>query len=190
MRYTALASLLLTLASCACATPVPEGGYFRLQVVDGATRRGIPLVELETVNNILYVTDSAGVAAVHEPGLMGKPVYFHVRSHGYQYEKDGFGYRGFRAVLAPGGSLTVAMQRVNIAERLYRVTGAGIYRDSVLLGDKVPIAQPLLNGGVLGQDSVLNATYKGRLYWFWGDTNRAGYPLGNFAVSGAVSELP
>ncbi|MHC4092053.1 MAG: hypothetical protein ACYSVY_17590 [Planctomycetota bacterium] len=189
MRATAFAALLAILVGC--VTPAPGIRYFRLRVVDAATGRGIPLVELETVNNILYVTDSAGVAAVHEPGLMGQRVYFHVRSHGYEFKKDGFGNRGFRTVLAPGGSITVQMKRLNVAERLYRVTGQGIYRDSMLLGEAdVPVTRPLLNGGVLGQDSVVNAIYNGKLYWFWGDTNRASYPLGNFAVSGAVSDLP
>ncbi|HQH73793.1 MAG TPA: hypothetical protein PK360_17085, partial [bacterium] len=60
-----------------------------------------------------------------------------------------------------------------LAERLYRITGAGIYRDSVLTSAPVPLREPVLNGGVLGQDSVLPALYHGRIYWFWGDTNRA-----------------
>ena len=82
------------------------------------------------------------------------------------------------------------MTRTNVAERLYRITGEGIYRDSVILGDRPPTAQPLLAGGVLGQDSVQNLVYQGRLWWFWGDTNRAAYPLGNFAMSAATSDLP
>lgn len=183
------AILWVTAAASGWSQSRPED-HFRIHVVDGATGRGIPLVELETVNQVLYVTDSAGMAAIHEPGLMDRRVFFHVRSHGYEFVKDGFGFRGIRPKLEPGGSIRVEMKRVNIAERLFRVTGQGIYRDSVLLGDKVPIAEPLLNGGVFGQDSVVNALYKGRLYWFWGDTNRASYPLGNFSVSGAVSELP
>jgi hypothetical protein len=36
----------------------------------------------------------------------------------------------------------------------------------------------------------LNAVHRKKIYWFWGDTNRPGYPLGNFQVPGAVSELP
>ncbi len=163
---------------------------FYIRVVDEETGRGIPLVELETVNNVVYVTDSAGLSAIWEPGLMGKQIYFHVRSHGYEFPEDGFGYRGIRAVLVPGDSIRVEMRRLNVAERLYRVTGQGIYRDSAIRGDPVPIVEPLLNGSVFGQDSVVNAIYRGQLYWFWGDTNRASYPLGNFAVAGAVSKLP
>ncbi len=79
---------------------------------------------------------------------------------------------------------------MNIAERLYRITGQGIYRDSVLAGLPVPLKNPDLNGQVMGQDSVQTCWYKDRLYWFWGDTNCPFYPLGNFATSGAVSQLP
>jgi hypothetical protein len=136
------------------------------------------------------ITDSAGVIAFDEPGLMNEDVFFTVKSHGYTFPKDGFGFAGTRLSVTPGGSATLRIDRVNIAERLYRITGAGIYRDSVILGDRVPIRMPLLNGRVLGQDSVQTALYRGKVYWFWGDTNRAAYPLGNFAMSGAVSELP
>lgn len=164
--------------------------HFKITVVDAQTGRGVPLVELRTVSNIRYVTDSRGVAAFHEPGLMDQEVFFFVRSHGYEFPTDGFGNRGVRLRVRPGGSATVKIQRVNIAERLYRVTGEGIYRDSVLVGDKVPVKEPLLNGKVVGQDSVMAIPYRGQLYWFWGDTNRPSYPLGNFAMSGATSELP
>ncbi len=63
-------------------------------VDDPKTSRGIPLVELETVNHLRYITDSAGRVAFFEPGLMAQPVYFFVRSHGYEHPKDGFGYAG------------------------------------------------------------------------------------------------
>jgi len=183
-----LASLLCALALlAACATP-PR--YFRAQIVDEATGRGIPLVELVTVDDVLYVTDSGGIAAIEYPELNGQFVYFQASSHGYEATKDELGFDGFSAKLEPGGTKTVSMKRINVAERLYRVTGEGIYHDSVLLGEPVPLQKPLLNGGVMGQDSVNTALYHGKLYWFWGDTKRAASPLGNFAVSGAVSDLP
>jgi hypothetical protein len=89
-----------------------------------------------------------------------------------------------------GGSATLRIERINIAERLYRMTGAGIYRDSLLTGHPVPIREPVLNGQVLGSDSVLTAVFQGKIHWFWGDTNRPGYPLGNFHVPGATSRPP
>jgi len=165
-------------------------GYFQITVVDGQTGRGVPLVELSTVNNIRYVTDSNGVVALHEPGLMAHTVFFHVESHGYEFPKDGFGFRGKALRVTPGGSTRLEIERKNIAERLYRVTGGGIYRDTVLVGGDPPIEQPLLDGRVLGSDSVVNALFRGKIYWFWGDTNRPGYPLGNFHVPGATSLLP
>lgn len=164
--------------------------YFAISVVDDQTGRGVPLVELETTNNQIFITDSAGLIAFNEPGLMDREVYFHVRSHGYEYPKDGFGFRGVRLTPRVGQTATVKIRRVNVAERLYRQTGQGIYRDSVLLGRKPPTANPVINGLVMGQDSVATIVYRGKIFWFWGDTGRTSYPLGNFSMSGATSELP
>jgi hypothetical protein len=170
--------------------PLRQDKYFKITVVDDQTGRGVPLVELRTVNELRYYTDSNGVVAFLEPGLMDQKVFFYVQSHGYEYPKDGFGFRGKALEVKEGGEAKLRIKRLNIAERLYRVTGGGIYADSVLVGQKVPLRKPILNGDVLGSDSVLNAIYHGKLHWFWGDTNRASYPLGNFQTSGAVSELP
>jgi len=167
-----------------------QNQYFKIQVVDAETGRGIPLVELETTNLIRLVTDSNGIVAFYEAGLTGQKVYFHIKSHGYAYPKDGFGNRGKAFEITPGGSATVKMKRLNIAERLYRVTGQGIYRDSLMTGQKVPLKKPVENGLVMGQDSVQTCFYRDRLYWFWGDTARPSYPLGHFATAGAVSLLP
>jgi len=147
-------------------------------------------VELATVNNISYWTDSGGLVAFHEPGLMDREVFFHIRSDGYEYPKDGFGFRGVKLRPIAGGHATIKLKRLNVAERLYRVTGAGVYRDTVLLGGRPPTKEPLLNAQVTGQDTVIATPYRGKIYWFWGDTDRASYPLGNFGASGAISELP
>ena len=163
---------------------------FTIAVVDEQTGRGVPLVELETVNDVCWWTDSNGIVAFDEPGLMDQEVYFHVRSHGYEYPKDMFGNRGVKLMPKHGGSATIKIKRLNIAERLYRITGGGIYRDSLLVGRPVPTKHPLLNGQVMGQDTVIAASYHGKIYWFWGDTDRVDYPLGNFGASGATSELP
>jgi len=89
-----------------------------------------------------------------------------------------------------GKTARIKIRRKNIAERLYRITGEGIYRDSVMVGRKVPIRKPLLNAQVLGQDSVQTAVYHGRMFWMWGDTSRISYPLGNFNMTGATTPLP
>jgi hypothetical protein len=163
---------------------------FSIRVVDAATDRGVPLVVLKTTNEQVFVTDSAGYVAIDVPDLLGRKVYFHVSSHGYEYPKDGFGYRGKALDVQPGGEATLKINRLNIAERLYRVTGGGIYADSVQLGLDVPIAEPLASGGVMGQDSVQTAVLNDRIYWFWGDTNQLAYPLGQFGTSTATSPLP
>ena len=181
-----VACLVLAAASAAAR----DDAQFLIRVIDEETRRGVPLVELTTVGDVRYYTDSNGIVAFHEPGLMNQKVFFHVKSHGYEFRKDGFGYRGRALEVVPGGSATLGIKRLNIAERLYRVTGGGIYRDSVLVGEPVPIKQPTLNGKVVGSDSVVSAVYRGKIHWFWGDTNRPRYPLGNFDVSGATSVLP
>lgn len=184
MPFTALACIVLLAAAPAAPRP------FAITVVDEQTDRGVPLVELRTVHGVRLVTDSNGIAAFAEPGLMDREVYFHVFSHGYEFPKDGFGFRGKALKVAPGGAATLKVRRLNVAERLYRVTGGGIYADSLQAGVKVPLKEPALNAQVVGSDSVMGAVYNGKLFWFWGDTNRVSYPLGNFDVPGATSELP
>ncbi|MBU6398924.1 MAG: hypothetical protein KGS61_01270 [Verrucomicrobia bacterium] len=178
--------LLMAVAGPARATKP----WFGIKVIDDQSGRGVPLVRLETVNHIRYYTDSAGWVAFHEPGLMNQSVFFFVSSDGYEFPKDGFGYAGQILVTKPGGSATLKLKRLNIAERLYRVTGEGIYRDSILLGERPPIRDPLLNAQVVGQDTVMAVLYRGEIFWFWGDTSRPRYPLGHFHTAGATSELP
>src|SRR3954454_16651898 len=111
-------SVLATLAPW-LFNPAPPEPAFKITVVDEQTGRGVPLVELRTVNEIRLVTDSNGVVAFSEPGLMDQAVFFHVRSHGYEFPRDGFGYRGKALKVAPGGSARLKIKRINIAERLY-----------------------------------------------------------------------
>lgn len=195
LKVFALVFTLLTMTAMAQnappAGPTGPASYFRIEAIDAATGRGIPLVKFTTLNGIAHWTDSAGLIAFHEPGLMGRELWFDIESHGYEAPADGFGYRGVRLTPEPGGRATVKLNRTMIAQRLYRLTGAGIYRDSILLGERPPIREPLLNAGVLGQDSTLVTTYQGKIFWIWGDTTRARYPLAaNFKVTGAVSALP
>ena len=173
-----------------CAVRAEPGPYFAIQVVDEATGRGVPMVELQTTSGARCYTDSNGLIAFYEPGLMNKKVWFGVSSHGYEFPPDGLGIRGVTLETKPGGSAQLKIKRLDIAERLYRITGQGIYRDTVLLGRKPPIAEPLLNAEVTGQDGILNAIYRGRLYWFYGDTSKLSYALGNFSMTGATTELP
>jgi hypothetical protein len=55
--------------------------------------RGVPMVNLTTTNMVNYYTDSNGVIAFYEPGLMNTTVYFEVSSDGYEFESDPYGFR-------------------------------------------------------------------------------------------------
>jgi hypothetical protein len=177
-----------------CAPAVLAQDIHVMQVVDSATGRGVPCVQLETVNHIRLLTDSNGIAVFDEPGLMNTKVFFTITSDGYEYPKDGFGYAGVAIDTTPNAKTVIKIRRINIAERLYRITGQGIYDQTVragkLAGVSTPISHPVLDGGVLGQDTVETIIYHGKIFWFWGDTNVAKYPLGNFRTTGATSELP
>jgi hypothetical protein len=76
-------------------TPKPLA-YAEIRVVDAESGRGVPLVELVTVNHVRFVTDNAGRVAFQELGLMDREVFFIVRSHGYEIKRDGFGFPGLR----------------------------------------------------------------------------------------------
>jgi hypothetical protein len=165
------------------AGPLPASEYFTIQVIDAETGRGVPLVELLPQNGLTLVTDSNGIVAFDQPELMDENVFFGFRSYGYS---DWF------QTLHPtaGESIQIAVDRNNRAQRMYRVTGTGIYRDSVQVGANVAIAEPLLNANVRGQDSVQATVYRDQIYWFWGDTLYESGGLGNFRTSGARSLLP
>lgn len=180
----ALAALLL-----APAAP-PTAPWAELRVTDAATGRGVPLVELTTVNGLRFVTDSAGRVAFQEPGLTGREVFFTVRGHGYEVNKDGFGFAGVKVTPQPGKIAEVKVTRKRPAERLCRLTGEGRFRDSLLLGYPVPLPDSPHPGRVVGQDSVQAAVYRGKVHWFWGDTNRLDYPLGLFRTAGATTPVP
>jgi hypothetical protein len=171
--------------------PAPRARpWAEIRVTDAATGRRVPLVELVTVNGLKFVTDNAGRVAFYEPGLMSRPVFFTVRSHGYAVPKDGFGHAGARVTPRAGRVCRIRITRRNIAERLCRLTGEGRYRDSVLLGYKVPLAGPLNPGRVAGQDTVQAAVYRGKVYWFWGDTRKMDHPLGLYRTAGATTPVP
>jgi hypothetical protein len=121
---------------------------------------------------------------------MGRDVFFFVASHGYEFPKDGFGYRGRTVRVEAGKSAKFVLTRKNLAERLYRITGSGLYEHALAAGREAPIKAPLLSAQVVGCDGAQAALYGGKLFWTWGDTSRVRYPLGNFQGSAATSLLP
>ena len=184
-----LLRIALGLASLVATLPLARSAPFGIRVVDAETGRGVPLVELRTVSELVWWSDSSGWTAIDEPALWDRPVWFHISSPGYAYPKDGFGNAGTALKPQSGQTAEIRINRILPAERWVRLTGEGIHRDAVKLGQPVALAQPLLNAQVTGQDSTQVAAYRGRLHWFWGDTNRQRYPLGHFGTSGATSML-
>ena len=173
-----------------CTVRIASTTYFGIHIVDATTGRGVPLVRVETVNKQAFYTDSAGYVAFNEPGLMERRVFFSFSGPGYEYPKDGFGYTGTALLTHAGAVETIKLKRTNIAERLCRLTGQGIYRDSELLGRPIPITPVGPSAGVMGQDTAQAEIYKGKMFWFWGDTDRPEYPLGNFHTTGAIASFP
>ena len=165
------------------ANPIPTPAQrFRIQVADAATGRGVPLIEVRSPSQT-FVTDSAGLVAYHESALMGTTVHFDVSGHGYAATSADL-------LATAGGTATIPITRNNVAERIYRVTGGGIYRDTVLMEETAPLVNPVINSLVFGQDTAQTAVYKNKLFWIWGDTNRPSFPLGLFRAPGAQSDLP
>jgi hypothetical protein len=160
--------------------------YCVIRVIDDETGRGVPLVELELPNDVKYWTDSAGVAALDEPSLVGHDVFVAVRADGYQCPNETFLGRGHNVRVRPDTVHVVRLHRTMIAERLYRLTGEGIYRDSEKAGLPVPASGQQAGVPVLGQDTVSATPYRGRIFWIWGDT--VGPTYLNLQVTAATSD--
>ena len=145
----------------------------------------VPLVQLKTTHQTVFTSDNAGRIAIDAPELLGREVWFDVVGHGYVAEADGFGYRGVRLKPEPGGRFTIEVTRTVPGKRLGRATGAGLFAESQKLGLELDSTE----SGVFGCDSVQNAVHRGRLFWAWGDTVFAHYPLGVFDMTSATTEL-
>jgi hypothetical protein len=190
MQRIRSAVLALVLLAAGCALRPAHPAVFRITVLDAETGRGIPAVELRTTDGRSFYTDSAGAIALADPVLMDRSAFFQVLSFGYRFEPELLGWPGVALAITPGGSAVLRMQRENVAERLYRVTGAGIYRDSRILGDAVPQPHRAAEAIPAGTDSVFTALYRGELFWVWGDTSVLSAPLGIFRATAATSLLP
>ena len=173
-------ALLVSLAAgLACAEPC------QIRVIEKGSGWPVPMVELRTTHHVRLVSDNAGIIACDIPEVMGKETWFSVIGHGYGIPKDGFGYSGVRLTPQPGKTLTVEVTRHNLSKRLGRLTGAGLFVESALCGNAADAPET----GVLGCDTVMVAPYQGKLFWLWGDTTLAHYPLGLFDTLGGTSAL-
>ncbi|MDR1384878.1 MAG: hypothetical protein LBJ67_13680 [Planctomycetaceae bacterium] len=159
--------------------------FCRIEVREQGTNLPVPLVELRTTHQQRFVTDNAGVIALDSPELMGHETWFDVNGYGYSVKQDGFGMNGVRLIPEYGKTLRIEVQRDIVAKRLGRLTGAGIFAESQKLGEYSQVSET----GVFGCDSVQNAVYNGRLFWIWGDTTLANYPLGIFHATAATTEI-
>jgi hypothetical protein len=167
------------------ALAVPAVEPCRIEVVEKGSGWPVPLVELQTTNHVRFVTDNAGVVAFDLPEAMHRETWLAVSGHGYGVKADGFGYRGVRITPEPGKTIRIEVERSIIARRIGRITGSGLLAESAKLDPSLKLDET----GVLGSDSVQNAVYRGRLYWFWGDTNLPHYPLGIFDAPGATTAV-
>src|SRR5437588_8422456 len=110
----AFALIVLVPVVHADAAHVPtRSDYFGIEVLDQETRRGVPMVELQTTSGVSYYTDSKGLIAFYEPGLMNHKVWFAVSSHGYEFAPDGFGLRGVTLETKPGRISQLKIKRLN-----------------------------------------------------------------------------
>lgn len=171
--------LLDSLLQAAAAPPC------RAEVVEKGSGWPVPLIELRTTHQMRFITDNAGVIALDAPELMGRQTWFDVIGHGYEVRKDGFGMSGVRLTPEPGKTLRVEVKRINLAKRIGRLTGAGLFAESQKLGAELDWK----DSGIHGCDSVQNAVHRGRLFWAWGDTTMPNYPLGIFDMSSATTAL-
>ena len=180
MRLACFSFQLLCLSGFACAAQP-----CRIEVVDKSNGWPVPLVRLTTTNDVSFITDNAGVVAFDAPEFMGRETWLTVFSHGYEIRPDGFGNRGVRFTPQPGGSFKIEIERRQLAKRLGRLTGAGIFAESQKLGEFGDWKE----SGITGSDTVRTAAFKGRLCWLWGDTNLPAYPLGIFNTPVATTSL-
>lgn len=158
--------------------------YYTIEVLDSVTGRGVPLVKVST-GGVDHWTDSNGLVAFDEPGSMNQSLPFDFKSYGHTNTSQ-------TLTTLYGNLSQISIDRTNRAERLYRATGANIYFDSVEVGRSVPIAEPISNANIMGQDSVQAAVYNNQIHWFWGDSlyENGGGIGGNYWTSGATSQLP
>jgi len=181
--FIVLVSLLLTVSEVKQVRAQQEN-YHTIEVIDSATGRGVPLVQV-SVGDTSFVTDSNGYIALDEPSLINQTMSFDFASYGYASISE-----SLNTLL--GNESQIQIVRNNRAERLYRATGAGIYSESVKLGQNVLINKPISNANILGQDSVQAVVFKNQAWWFWGDTlyENGGGIGGNYFTAGAISQLP
>lgn len=172
---TLLTSTSLSLAQKPCV----------IKIVDDENGWPVPMVELRTTSNVVFVSDNAGIVAFDLPEMMGRETWLHINGNGYGVAKDGFGYEGTRIVPENGKEIEIRVTRKILAKRLGRLTGSGLFAES----QKAGLMPDWSEQGIVGCDTVRVARHNDRLHWVWGDTNLPQYPLGLFQALGATTQL-
>lgn len=165
--------------------------YHGIHFIDSVTGNGIPMIIIQSTYKTRYISDSNGYIAFFEPGLMNLSISFTIEdAAGYHAKVDAWTNLELIQIQTTSGEESIVkLNRTQISERWCRLTGYGIYRDSVLLGKESPSEYSLAQKLVTGLDSMMGTFYNGKYYWFFGDTNRVDRQLGNFFVTGAISNL-
>lgn len=180
---------VVVLFACLCSSRSQAQSANRapciIQILDRETRWPVPLVELRTNHQVRLITDNAGRIAFDLPELMNQETWFTIESDGYEVPADGFGFRGARVTPKPGAHIVIEIDRTSLARRLGRLTGAGLYAESQKAGLELDWSE----SGILGSDSVQNALHRGKMFWAWGDTTLARYPLGIFHMTSATTPI-
>jgi hypothetical protein len=179
IRPSILAALLLAGSRLLAVEPC------RIEVVEKDSGWAVPLIELRTTNEERFISDNAGVIAFDLPELMGRETWFNVVGHGYEVPADGYGSRGVRLTPEPGKTCRVEVTRTNIAKRLGRLTGSGLFAESQKLGRELDWRDQ----GLMGCDSVQNAVHRGKMFWAWGDTMLQHYLLGIYDMTSATTSV-
>ncbi len=177
-----------------------ESPYFELQIIDSMTGKGIPMTEVYRNGLVRFVTDSDGRVAINDPDLLNQKVYFDIKSDGYKPASDNAMSPGVIINVVPGGKWEVKLSREDAAERIYRLTGSGVYRDSVILGYKPPIEMPLSNSGVTRHNSFIvknkpltdaqSIVYKSKIFWFFNGVQGLTFSKKNNKMAVATAQLP
>lgn len=174
MRFL-LALLLLTFAQA--ITP------FRIHIEDAQTHAPVPLITLTTTHHVSFTSDNDGNIAFDLPEFMNREIWLTLHADGYELPADGFGYRGFRCTPKESGTHTIQVKRTSAAQRIARITGAGLLSESQKCGLHISIQE----SGITGCDSVQAALHEGKMFWLWGDTSVPQYPLGVFHSTGSIT---
>ncbi len=178
-RHLTFIAVVLWTSFCPAQSP------YLIKIVDNENGWPVPMVELRTTSNIVFVSDNAGVVAFDLPEMLGRETWVHINGNGYGVAKDGFGYEGVRIFPELNREITIRVTRKIIAKRLGRLTGSGLFAES----QKCGLMQDWTEQGIVGCDTVRVARHNDRLHWVWGDTSVLHYPLGLFQALGATTSL-